>query len=95
MAEEAKAAVEALGFREVRDAVPWREAFPGLTDEALPGTTLRGARIKEGLTQVELSNLTGIPQRHISEIENGKRQIGKDRALRLAQALNVNFRMFL
>lgn len=95
MAEEAIAAVEALGFREVRDSVPWREAFAGLSDEDLPGTALRGARVKEGMTQVELSKRTGIPQRHISEIENGKRQIGKERAVKLAQALNVSYRILI
>lgn len=95
MAEEAKAAVEALGFREVRDAVPWREAFAGLNDEALPGVALRGARVKECLTQVELSNRTGIPQRHISEMETGKRQIGKDRAQKLARVLKVNYRILI
>lgn len=95
MAGEARAAIEALGFREVRDTVPWREAFADLTDEALPGTALRGARVKEGLTQVELSRRTGIPQRHISEIENGKRQVGRDRALKLARALNVDYRILI
>jgi len=35
---------------------------------------------KGGMTQQELSELTGTPQSHISEIENGRRQIGKKRA---------------
>jgi len=61
----------------------------------LPGVALAGAREKEGLTQQELANLTGIPQRHISEMENGKRQIGKIRAKRLAKVLNIGYKVFL
>ena len=29
--------------------------------------------------------MTGLPQRHISEMETGKRQIGKERAKKLAK----------
>ena len=37
--------------------------------------------------------MTGIPQRHISEMERGKRPIGKERAKKLAVALNINYRV--
>jgi len=47
------------------------------------------------LTQVALSEFTGIPRRHISEMENGKRPIGKMTANKLAEALNVDYRVFL
>jgi ribosome-binding protein aMBF1 (putative translation factor) len=77
------------------DSIPWIEAFPGLTDNDIPGHCLVGARYKEGLTQVQLAKLTGIPQRHISEMENGKRTIGRQRAKQLADVLNVNYRIFL
>lgn len=51
---------------------------------------LRAYRTREDLTQKELSARTGIPQHHISEMENGKRPIGKDRARKLAEALGVS-----
>ncbi|WP_442877394.1 helix-turn-helix domain-containing protein [Desulfolutivibrio sp.] len=38
----------------------------------------------------ELSQATGIPRRHISEMENGKRPIGKKNARLLAEALNID-----
>jgi plasmid maintenance system antidote protein VapI len=38
---------------------------------------------------------TGLHPRHISEMENDKRPIGKVRAKRLAKALNADYRMFL
>ena len=91
---EAVAALNALGFVDVSDAVPWRECFP-YTDEQLPGITLAGARGREGLTQRELAKLTGIPQRHISEMENGKRTIGKEVAKKLGKALNISYKAFL
>ncbi len=66
--------------------------FPG---ESKPAAVLRGARGREEMTQQQLAELTGIPQRHISEMENGKRGIGKDNALKLAKALNTDYRVFL
>jgi hypothetical protein len=84
-----------LGFVDTSGSVPWREAFPEYKDEDLPGVCLRGSRHKEGLSQRQLSELTGIPQRHISEMENGKRPIGKEMAKRLGCALNIGYKVFL
>jgi transcriptional regulator with XRE-family HTH domain len=56
---------------------------------------LRAARTKEDLSQTQLGTLTGIPQRHISEMEHGKRAIGKERARKLAAALKVHYHVFL
>ena len=91
---EAVDVLRSLGFVDVSESIPWRECFP-YTDEQLPGICLAGARGKEGLTQKQLSELTGIPQRHISEMENGKRPIGKEMAKRLGKALNIGYRVFL
>ena len=66
--------------------------FPGQTEGAV---YLRGIRTRENLSQTRLAELTGIPQRHISEMENGKRPIGKERAKLLAEALNADYRAFL
>ncbi len=56
---------------------------------------LRAYRIREGLTQKQLAELTGISQHHISELETGKRTIGKERAKKLAEALHCNYRQLL
>lgn len=56
---------------------------------------LRAYRTREGLTQKHLADLTGIPQHHISEMENGKRSIGKERAKKLADALHCDYRQLL
>lgn len=66
--------------------------FPG---ESKPAVALRGARGRQELTQKQLADLTGIPQRHISEMEHDKRPIGKENARKLAAALNTDYRVFL
>ena len=66
--------------------------FQGQTEAAV---SLRGYRYREDLTQKQLADLTGIPQRHISEMENGKRPIGKERAKKLAKVLSADYRLFL
>ncbi len=92
---EAIKALKILGFNEVSDSVPWREVFQEFDEDQEPGVCLSGARIKGDMTQAELSSLTGIPQRHISEMENNKRPIGKINAKKLAESLNVDYRLFL
>ena len=67
------------------------EVFP----ESHPGTILRGFRTREGLTQKELAQLAGLKPHHVSEMETGKRPIGKEIAERLAGALNTDRRVFL
>jgi DNA-binding XRE family transcriptional regulator len=56
---------------------------------------IRAYRYRENLTQRQLAELAGIPQRHISEMENGKRVIGKELAKRLGKALNADYKVFL
>jgi len=51
------------------------------------GHVLRGLRSREGLTQKQLGEKIGARPTHISEMENGKRPIGKGMAKRLAKAL--------
>lgn len=70
------------------------EVFPELAVNRT-GVLIRGYRTREGLTQKQLAELTGIPQRHISELEHGKRQAGKEWAKKLAAALNCEYQRFL
>ena len=86
---------QSLGLEDISDTVPWRELFPEYDEKSAPGIALKGARRKESLTQKELVRFTGIPQGHISQMENGKRSIGKETAKKLGKALNVNYKIFL
>lgn len=93
--EAAEKALRSFGFTELNDSIPWRNLFPDVKDSDLPGISLRGSRMKEGMTQKQLAEKTGIPQRHISEMENGKRPIGKKHALLFGKALNIGYKVFL
>ena len=83
-----------LGIEETDDGIPWRDAFPEFKGNEA-GTMLSGYRHREGLTQIQLAEATGIPQRHISEMENGKRIIGVVSARKLADALHCDHRRLL
>ncbi len=93
--EKAIDALSRLGYVDTTGTIPWRDAFPEITDEMAPGVCLRAARQREGLSQVALAKQTGIPQRHISEMENGKRPIGKKNARIFAEVLNAGYKVFL
>ena len=75
--------------------VPAAAAVSHLLGSPQASQALAGARGKERLSQRQLAALTGIPQRHISEMEHGKRPIGKAHAKRLAKALHVDYRVLL
>jgi plasmid maintenance system antidote protein VapI len=47
------------------------------------------------LTQKQLAEMIGARPTHISEMENGKRPIGKGMAKRLAKALRTEYKIFL
>jgi DNA-binding XRE family transcriptional regulator len=82
------------GAVEANDAIPASEITPEL-DSNPGGLYLKGIRYRDDITQEELSRLTGIPRRHLSEMENGKRPIGKESAKKLAAALHCDYRRFL
>jgi len=89
--EEAKKIMAELGFVEITDSIPAAAVLP----ERTPGHLLAGLRYREGLTQQELSQKTEIPRRHISEMENNRRTIGKKGAMALAKTLNADYRILL
>jgi DNA-binding XRE family transcriptional regulator len=76
------------------DSIPAEEVSPEMVTNP-HGTYLKGIRYREEMTQVQLAELTGIPRRHISEMESGKRRIGKERAKKLADVLHADYRVFL
>lgn len=76
--------------------IPWREAFTeGLEKFSETGLILKGGRHKAGLTQKALAEQIGVLPHHISEMEHGKRPIGKNMAHKLAKVFNVDYRVFL
>lgn len=59
------------------------------------GLFLRDSRLKKNMTQKELADLIGASQHHISEMEHGKRSIGKEMAKKLSEVFQKNYRRFL
>ena len=58
--------------------------------EVSVGESVRILRELQELTQSQLSNATGIPQATISAIENGRVNLGVERAKVLARALKCH-----
>jgi transcriptional regulator with XRE-family HTH domain len=59
------------------------------------GLCLRAARDKAGITQSQLSEMTGVQQKHISKIEHGKINVTLDTMTILAKALDLDVRVLL
>lgn len=66
-----------------------------IPDESRAAVHLKGMCNRKGVTQVQFAKMSGISLWHISQMENGKRSIGKKSALKLAAALNADVRAFL
>ncbi len=78
------------------DSISWREAAKkDIRKHSEGGLVLRGSRFKEDVTQKELAEAVEVSPHHISEMENGKRPIGKEMAKRFAAFFKVDYRLFL
>lgn len=79
-----------------KKSLPWRESFKKeISKHSEGGLMLKGCRSKACITQKELADELQIKQHHISEMENGKRPIGKETARRLAVFFKTDYRIFL
>lgn len=76
--------------------IPWREVEKEAIEEYTEiGLMVRGGCYKAGLTQKALAELIGVRPHHVSEMEHGKRNIGKKMAHRLSEIFDVDYRVFL
>ncbi len=76
--------------------VSWEKLAAGRIKKfTKPGLALRGARLKEGFTQVELAKKIGVAQYNLSKMEKGERPIGRKMAMRLGKVLKIDYRVFL
>ena len=69
--------------------------YKKMESEMTPGIILRIRRENMGLTQAELSRLTGIAISNISSMESDKRSIGSKTAKKLAEILNCSVADFI
>ncbi len=85
-------AITSLLSEKTKSSVPRRkETFPDID----PGSALKEARIRKGLSQKEVAEQVGVSQVYISQMETQKRVIGEEIARQLGKALNVDHRIFL
>ena len=59
------------------------------------GAILKGARLKEDLSQKKLGQKLNLPQNLISNMERGKKPIDKKMAQRLSKILKIPYKAFL
>lgn len=60
-----------------------------------PGALLRGIRVRENLTQVEMAKKIKVTQSDISQMESGARSIGRIIAKRIEKLFCVDYKSFL
>ncbi len=60
-----------------------------------PPVLLRGLRHREGLTQVEFARKIGVTQANLSAMENGRCNVRKEIAKRIAKEFSIDYRIFL
>ena len=81
---------------EKEEPVDWREAFRKEIEElGESALALKGARVKENMTQKKLAHLLGTSQVYISQLENGRKEINKQMAKKLEKIFNINYKVFL
>ena len=59
------------------------------------GVLLKGLRLRENMSQIEFSKKIKVTQANLSNMENGKRPIGKIVAKRIQKVFGTNYRYFL
>jgi len=93
---EADGLIQMLSKYELKDSVPWRESLSKTMKKySEGGAMLKSERLLAELTQVDLAKKIKVPQHVISELENGKRPIGKVMAARFAKVFKTDYRLFL
>jgi ribosome-binding protein aMBF1 (putative translation factor) len=79
------------------ETLPWREVAQARIKSAGGESAhmVRTSRDMAGMTQVQLAKLLKMPQANLSQVETGRRAVGKALAKRLAKIFQVDYRVFL
>lgn len=86
----------ALHKRAIKKTPTVKSLLKNLEDKfTKAGALLKGLRIREGLSQVEFAKKINVTQANLSNMENGRRSIGKIIAKRIENVFGVNYRHFL
>jgi len=60
-----------------------------------PGDSLRSLRTMRGMRQGELAKRIGVKPQQVSDMEKGRAPIGKKMAMKIGEALKMNWKHFL
>jgi DNA-binding XRE family transcriptional regulator len=71
------------------------EWFKKMEAETTPGEVLRSLRTMRGMRQAVLAKKIGVKPQQISDMEKGRSPIGKKMAMKIGEALNMNWKHFL
>jgi plasmid maintenance system antidote protein VapI len=83
-------------YRVQRDTISPEEFFAAINKKyTKAGVLLQGVRAREGFTQIQMAKKLNVTQSDISQMENGKRKIGRKMALRIQKLFDVNYESFL
>lgn len=86
-------ASEVASSQELLSDVGHEQLMKHLSPEgSSPASSLKAYRLRQGLTQQELSKKSGISQANISAMEKGRRPIGLGVAKKLAAILGCDYR---
>lgn len=78
------------------ETIPADEMFKELDKKhGVIGSTIRGFRARDNMTQTELARRLGVHQSNVSQMEYSKRAIGKKMAEKLAKIFKTSYRLFL
>jgi len=79
-----------------KSTVPIKDLFENLDKKfTKAGALLKGLRLRENLSQVEFAKKLNVTQANLSNMENGRRSIGKIIAKRIEKVFGTNYRYFL
>jgi len=82
-------------YQVTKKQVSPNEVFASINKKySKPGALLRGIRIRENLTQLEMAKKLEVTQSDISQMEKGVRRIGRVIAQRIEKLFDVNYRSF-
>ena len=78
------------------DQIPWRQVMKSeIAKYGESGLAIRGARVRDGMSQKGLAARLEIAQYNLSKMENGERPVGKNMAMKLAEIFKSDYRVFL
>lgn len=75
--------------------IPWETVAREHLKDGGVALSVRAKRKRAGMSQTALAKALGIKQANVSEIETGKRTVGKELAKRLEKIFSVDYRIFL